>query len=131
MRNLLFSTQKSLDGPWLLTPKSLTEFDAIINEYWDKLEQRRAKLLRNDANEFRKKIKHLEAEYREELNKQVQYYKEQSSVWSKSQKKLYIYLKDAPTYTCDSFDTALRDRYLLEEKAIGFGLEIISGDISC
>jgi hypothetical protein len=130
MINLIFPTKTFLEGPWLISPKSLGELDAIIDEYCGKLEARRTKLLRNDTNEFKKKYEHLESKYRKEVNRQIRYYKEQS-IYSRSRRLFHIYLQDAPTYTCESFNEAFRERYLLDKKPTGFGIDVLSGDIRC
>ena len=129
MGNLVYQSKTSLDGPWLVSSKSLEELDAIIAEYWNKFESRRKKLLKKDTREFSKKYAHIEAEYKTEVNEQIKNYKD-SSPLSKSFKVISIYIRNAPTYTCKSFRDAFRGRYLLDKYPTGFSISFVSGDIT-
>lgn len=121
--------QRVFDGPWLLNEKSLRDLDAIITEYWSKFELRRERLLRNEANELRKNIQHLEIEHREAVNRQIRNYRETSEL-SRSYKRLSIYSQDV-AFRGDSFDAAFKAKDLLDEKPTGFDMQILSGDIRC
>lgn len=135
MRNLHYSPKESLDAPWLLSSKSLKELDTTINEYWEKFEWRRAKRLRRDINDFKKKFTKVQKEraeidedYHKELDNRINEHKERS-IWSKSTRSLEIDLRDNTVCSYTNFDEAFRDRYLLDKRPIGFHITLLSGNI--
>jgi hypothetical protein len=135
MRNLHYPPEDSIDGPWLLSSKSLTELDVIINKYWEIFESRREKRLRRDVNDFKKKFTKVEKdlaevseEFSQELQDRVNKHKE-NSPWSISSRSLEIDLKDRTVRSYKNFDEAFRDRYLLDKRLTGFRIALISGNI--
>lgn len=136
MRNIRYPNKESLDGPWLLSSKSLRELDAIIAEFWEKFELRRERILRHFINEYRKKrftkadrdLAEVSEEYAREMKKQIQMARK-GSVWSKSQQTLEIKLKDGTVCSYANFEEALRDRYLLDKRPTGFSIDLFSGDL--
>jgi hypothetical protein len=136
MRNIRYPNKESLDGPWLLSSKSLKELDAIIAEFWEKFELRRERLLRRFINEYKKKrftqadrdLAEVSEEHAREMKKQIQMARK-GSVWSKSKQTLEIKLKDETVCSYANFEEALRDRYLLDKRPTGFAIDLFSGDI--
>lgn len=112
--DLRFPSQANLDAPWFLSPKALTEFDAIIFDHWYRLEKRREAILRKETEEFKKTYAHIEPQHRKEISRQVRDYKERS-LFSRSWKVLHVYLKDSARYSYEGFGAALRDIRLLRE----------------
>jgi hypothetical protein len=125
-----FPAETYLGGPWLLDAKALEELDRIIYNHWHKLEKRREALLEKDTEEFKKKYVGLEKKHRREVDRIVSDYKEQS-IFSKRWKLLYVYVKDAPRYSHESFEAASQDMRLLREAPIGFVLDVFSGETRC
>jgi hypothetical protein len=125
-----FPAETNRSGPWLLDPKALEELDRIINDHWRKLEKRREALLGKDIEEFKKKYVGLEKQHRTEVDRLVRDYKEKS-IFSKRWKLLYVYVKDAPRYSHESFEAASQDMRLLREAPIGFVLDVLSGETRC
>lgn len=135
MKNLRYSPKASIDGPWLLSSKSLRELDTIINEYWEKFESRREKHLRRAVKDFKKKfskpekqLAQISEDYRKELDNRIREHKERL-VWSKSGRFFEIDLSDNTVHSYQNFEDAYRDRYLLDKRLTGFHMTLLSGNI--
>jgi hypothetical protein len=109
MGEIYYSTHSEIQGPWLLDVEALRDLDAVIDEAWDRLEQRRLS-----------KVKHL--------NQEDAYVPYPLKI---TNKELTIYTGKDKTYITDSFDTALGDLKLLEQVPVGFDWKIESGEIRC
>jgi hypothetical protein len=136
MRNLRYPLKESIDGPWLLSSKSLKELDKIIMEYWGKFESRREKLLRRFVNDYKKKtftqadkdLGEVSEQHHKKIQAQIREAK-QNSLWSRSEQSLEIALRDKTVCSYKNFEEAFRDRYLLDKRPKGFTVTLVSGDI--
>lgn len=129
MKRLIYPPDKPLDGPWLLSLESLNELDVIIAEFWNKFELRRERQLRLDVNRFQQNYSHMVKEHGKEVGKLVSSYREQS-IWSRRNKEIEIYVKNLPGSSWESFQSAVRDRYLRDQRPTGFRVRLVSGDIN-
>jgi len=109
MSEVLYPTEFSIRGPWLIDQDQLLALDTLIEEEWNRLTQRRQQLI---------------ADYQEESNSdRVPYNLDPES------KDVVIIFKSGATLKTSSFKDSLRDPSTSEEIPVGFKVELSSAEI--
>ena len=130
-----YSTEARLPGPWLLEDEVLKQFDGVIDDEWNRLENRRESLIMKELEE---RLQRSQEQGRnqdisdDERNILFNEYRENVSyTLRRSKRSVEIKLKSGGTYKTEKFISAIRDDTLRNEVATGFSFDIESADIRC
>ena len=130
-----YSTEARLSGPWLLEDDILQQLDKVIDEEWERLENRREFLIVKELEETLQRLQELGLHKNisdDERNILFDEYREKVSyTLLRNNCSVEIKLKNGGTYKTDKFISAIRDDTLQNEVATGFSFDIESADIRC
>ena len=131
MKGLQYSTNDTLEGPWLLDANALKTLDAILSKHWDLLESRRNQLLDLTVDdEYKKYEKQFINLSSDDVREKLEVFRRVHPIYSVNYFQIYIHYKKS-RYFCESFESAFRERSLLDSSPTGFAIEFDSADIKC
>jgi hypothetical protein len=131
MKGLQYSTHDTLEGPWLLEANALKNLDAILSKHWELLESRREQFLDLAVDdEYKKYELQFINSSAEDVREKLEIFRRSHPVYSISYFQIYIHYKKS-RYFCKKFESAFRERSLLDSVPIGFVVEFNSAEIKC
>lgn len=133
MKNFIYSTELTLDGPWILDRDALSELSTIIEDSWDRLNQRKTEIInkyvKSELEDLRKDGL-LEGLSEEEHKDKENVIRERvDRRYGNQSKDITIKLGKDKSYTTDSLSHALTEQALIGEEAIGLEIKFASAEI--
>lgn len=131
MAEILYATEATLEGPWLLDRRALEELEKVVEGEWqglnqslqDKLEQEAEEQLERGINRgYYKNNKKELARIKKEIHADPPY-------WARSEKTLTLGFSDGGSFISDSFNKPLRESTLYEKTATELDYSLKSADI--
>lgn len=136
MPEIIHSTEMLPEGPWLISRDHLLELDKLVDAEWQKLVRHHDSLVEKEVEEdLAERTKRFTKEERSDFDKKAARKQLTERVSErhayKKRRTLVIHLDGDRRASASSFEEALRDPALLNEKPIGFTLNLRAADIEC
>jgi hypothetical protein len=133
MKDIIYSTELKIDGPWLINKDALSELGTIIDESWHNLNQRKSDIINERVKKYleeERKKGRLDKLTEDELKKEEDFARKQATSWYRTQDKNIIFkLGRDKTYATDSISTALKEQALINEEVTGLDIKFGSAEI--
>jgi hypothetical protein len=133
MPDIYYSTQATMNGPWLLDSQALRDLDDRIESEWTRLENLQEELLDKQAQErFEDWVKSgIIKRAKKELERIREEVSEDSLYLNRSEKVVEIGFTDGSTYKNDGLGPAQRENALLQKLPNSFRYSVTRAGINC
>lgn len=132
MARLIYSTELTINGPWLIDHNAVMELDNILDDAWEKLCHEEDAKIDNEANkEFQEDPFYRHLKSSEEIESKMAELKARiRDRWYRRRKKsIRIDFIGSKSLIADSFKEAYKDRSILDDIPIGFRVQMDVNDI--